>query len=74
MGFSDSSKSVPYELSFDMLTESDEIANTSNLLNQMVNGGKYNRIMTLLNIMYVPGESTPEFKEKVLEEIDNKIK
>ena len=72
MGFSDSSKSVPYELSFDMLTESDEIANTSNLLNQMVNGGKYNRIMTLLNIMYVPGESTPEYKEKVLTEASQK--
>lgn len=72
MGFSDSSKSVPYELSFDMLTESNEIANTSNLLNQMVNGGKYNRILTLLNMMYVPGESTAEYKEKVLTEASQK--
>ena len=38
----------------------------------MVNGGKYNRIMTLLNIMYVPGESTPEYKEKVLTEASQK--
>ena len=52
-----------YDLEFDMYTEREQIsaedANTSNkILHNLVNGGHYNELLALANLLYLPGEST----------------
>ena len=51
-----------YNLQFDMYTERDTIAsqdaNTNKVLYNLVNGGHYNELLALANLIYIPGEST----------------
>ena len=61
-----------YNLYFDMYTERDEIAkqdsDTNQVLYNLVNGGHYNELLALANIIYIPGESTQAEKETLLKE------
>ena len=51
-----------YNLQFDMYTERDAIAkqdaDTSKVLYNLVNGGHYNELLAIANLIYIPGEST----------------
>ncbi len=60
-----------YDLEFDMYTERDQIAkedeSTSNkILYNLVNGGHYNELLALANLIYLPGESTETEREELL--------
>ena len=61
-----------YNLQFDMYTERDAIANqdanTSKVLYNLVNGGHYNELLAIANLIYIPGESTEAEKETLLRE------
>ena len=61
-----------YDLEFDMYTERDQIAaedaSTSNkILYNLVNGGHYNELLALANLIYIPGVSTSAEKEQLLQ-------
>lgn len=62
-----------YDLKFDMYTERDEIAKqdestTNKYLYNLVNGGHYNELLALANLIYIPGQSTDSEKEYLLRE------
>ena len=61
-----------YNLQFDMYTERDAIAkqdaDTSKVLYNLVNGGHYNELLAIANLIYIPGESTEAEKETLLRE------
>ena len=61
-----------YNLQFDMYTEREAIASqdeqTSKVLYNLVNGGHYNELLALANLIYIPGESTEAEKETLLRE------
>ena len=61
-----------YNLQFDMYTERDAIANqdanTNQVLYNLVNGGHYNELLAIANLIYIPGESTETEKETLLRE------
>ncbi len=61
-----------YNLYFDMYTEREAIANqdanTNKVLYNLVNGGHYNELLALANLIYIPGESTDAEKETLLRE------
>ncbi len=63
-----------YNLQFDMYTEREAIASQDELTNKvlfnLVNGGHYNELLALANLIYIPGESTDAEKEKLLEDAD----
>ena len=63
-----------YNLQFDMYTEREAIAsqdaNTSKVLYNLVNGGHYNELLALANLIYISGESTDAEKEQLLENAD----
>ena len=60
-----------YNLQFDMYTEREAIAsqdaNTNQVLYNLVNGGHYNELLALANLVYIPGESTSAEREQLLE-------
>ena len=56
-----------YNLKFDMYTDRNEIASQNDVLNGLVNGGHYNELLALANIIYLPGESTDDEKEQLLQ-------
>ena len=60
-----------YNLYFDMYTERDAIAsqdaNTSQVLFNLVNGGHYNELLALANLIYIPGESTQAERQQLLD-------
>ena len=56
-----------------MYTERDEIAKqdestTNKYLYNLVNGGHYNELLALANLIYIPGQSTDSEKEYLLRE------
>ena len=55
-----------YNLKFDMYTEREEIAQQNTVLNGLVNGGHYNELLALANLIYIPGESTEAEKNQLL--------
>ena len=61
-----------YNLKFDMYTErleiADQDANTNKVLSNLVNGGHYNELLAIANLIYIPGESTDAEKETLLRE------
>ncbi len=61
-----------YNLQFDMYTERTAIAsqdaNTNKVLYNLVNGGHYNELLALANLIYIPGESTDAERETLLRE------
>lgn len=67
VGFSDVKKNAEYNLSFDMYTEREEIAKQNDILNKLVNGGHYNNLLALADLVYLPGVSTEAEKNALLE-------
>lgn len=61
-----------YNLFFDMYTEREAIANqdanTNQVLYNLVNGGHYDELLALANLIYIPGESTDAEKTTLLRE------
>ena len=55
-----------YNLSFDMYNERTVIANQNTVLNKLVNGGHYNELLALANLLYLPGESSTSEKTQLL--------
>ena len=59
-----------YNLQFDMYTERTAIAvvdaDSSGVLNGLVNGGHYNELLAVANLIYIPGESTEQEREQLL--------
>ena len=59
-----------YNLQFDMYTERSAIAavdaDSSSVLNGLVNGGHYNELLAVANLIYIPGESTEQEREQLL--------
>ncbi len=55
-----------YDVKFDMYTDRTSIAAQNDVLNGLVNGGHYNELLALLNIIYIPGESTEAEKDQLL--------
>lgn len=72
LGFNEHDKVYTYDISFDMLTEKEEIAAQNNVLYNLVNSGKYNKLLALLSYIYAPGGSSSEYREKLLEEVNKK--
>ena len=73
VGFTDGTSTQliqEYNLQFDMYTERDAIAavdvDSSGILNGLVNGGHYNELLALANLIYIPGESTEQEREQLL--------
>ena len=73
VGFTDGTSTQliqEYNLEFDMYTERDAIAavdvNSSGILNGLVNGGHYSELLALANLIYIPGESTGQEREQLL--------
>ena len=56
-----------YNVKFDMYTERQAIAAQNSVLNGLVNGGHYNELLALANLIYIPGESTEEEKTQLIE-------
>ena len=56
-----------YNVKFDMYTEREAIAAQNSILNGLVNGGHYNELLALANLIYIPGESTEEEKTQLIE-------
>ena len=67
VGFSDVKKNAEYNLSFNMYTEREEIAKQNDVLNKIVNGGHYNNLLAIADIIYLPGVSTENEKNTLLE-------
>ena len=59
-----------YNRSYNMYTDREEIAKQNDILNKLVNGGHYNELLALANLLYVPGESTTAEKNKLLNSAD----
>ncbi len=72
LGFTESGKVYTYDISFDMLTEKEEIAAQNKVLYNLVNSGKYNKLLALLSYIYAPGGSSSEYRERLLEEVNKK--
>ncbi len=56
-----------YNVKFDMYTGREAIAAQNSILNGLVNGGHYNELLALANLIYIPGESTEEEKTQLIE-------
>ena len=56
-----------YDVQFDMYTEREAIAAQNEVLNGLVNGGHYNELLALANLIYIPGESTEAEKAQLIE-------
>ncbi len=70
-GFVDN-KIEEYDIGFDMLTEREEAANQNSMLNKLANSGKYNKLLEMFNFMYIPGVSTEEYKQELLQAVNEK--
>ena len=56
-----------YDVQFDMYTEREAIAAQNEVLNGLVNGGHYNELLALADLIYIPGESTEAEKVQLIE-------
>ena len=55
-----------YDVKFNMYTDRTSIAAQNDVLNGLANGGHYYELLALLNIIYLPGESTEAEKDQLL--------
>ena len=62
VGFSNTYRRATYNFSFDMYKERDEIAAKSSTLSGLVNGGHYNELLALANILYLPEDETDDLE------------
>ena len=62
VGFSNTYRRATYNFSFDMYKERDEIAAKSSTLSGLVNGGHYNELLALANILYLAEDETEDLE------------
>ncbi len=55
-----------YDVGYNMVEERDAISNHNELAYQIENSKQYDRIIALLSLLYVPGESSEEYREELL--------
>ena len=66
-GFSDESSTDIYDVSYNMKTERKEIAEQNDILNGLVNGGQYDNLLALADLLYVKGVSTQAERQQLLD-------
>ena len=62
VGFSNTYRRATYNFSFDMYKERDKIAAKSTTLDGLVNGGHYNELLALANILYLAEDETEDLE------------
>ena len=67
-GFSNAGDKAEYNVSYNMKTDSrTTIASQNNVLNQLVNGGQYDNILALADLLYIKDVSSLADRENLLE-------
>ena len=66
-GFSNETLTDIYDVSYNMKTEKDDIAKQNVILENLINGGQYDNLLALADILYVKGVSTEREREKLLD-------
>ena len=65
-GFSNQSRTETYDVSYNMKTEKDAISAQNDVLKELVNGGQYDNLLALADILYVKDVSTVADREQLL--------
>ena len=66
-GFSNESATDIYDVSYNMKTERNTIAEQNDVLKGLVNGGQYDNLLALADILYIKDVSTASEREHLLE-------
>ena len=66
-GFSNAGDKAKYDVSYNMKTESSAISVQNDVLNKLVNGGQYDNLLALGDLLYVKGVSTEAEREQLLD-------
>ena len=66
-GFNDNNKTQEYDISYNMKTDEKSMSGQNDILNGLVNGGQYDNLLALADILYVPNVSTETEKNQLLE-------
>ena len=67
-GFSNDTLTDIYDVSYDMKTEKDDIAKQNDVLKGLIDGGQYDNLLALADILYVKGVSTEAERKKLLDD------
>ena len=67
VGFSDTHKKAAYDRKYDLKTQKTNIAAQNSVLSSLVNGGYYNHLLALVDMLYIPEDSTDAEKITLLE-------
>ena len=73
MGFEEPDMIETYNISFDMVAEKNKLEKHNNVTYQFANGGNYDKVIYLFNIMYIPGQSTEEYRKELLDKAFKKF-
>ena len=66
-GFSNQSRTETYDVSYNMKTERTAIAKQNDVLNQLVNGGQYDNLLALADLLYFKDASKLSERERLLD-------
>ncbi len=66
-GFSNETLTDIYDVSYNMKTEKQDIAKQNNILQDLINGGQYDNLLALADLLYVKDVSTETEREHLLE-------
>ena len=66
-GFSNQSRTETYDVSYNMKTERDTIAKQNDVLQGIVNGGQYDNLLALADLLYFKDASTLSEREQLLD-------
>ncbi len=66
MGFYFASRIAKYDLQYNMINDMGNIAQYSELTYQLTESENYKKLVTLLSLIYVPGRSTEDYKNDLL--------
>ena len=66
-GFSNQSRTEIYDVSYNMKTERTAIAKQNDVLNKLVNGGQYDNLLALADLLYFKDASTLSEREHLLD-------
>ena len=66
-GFSNTGDKAKYDVSYNMKTESGAITAQNDILNKLVNGGQYDNLLALGDLLYVKGVSTEAERKQLLD-------
>ena len=68
VGFTDEGSTDVYDVSYNMKTERDAIAEQNDILHHLVNDGQYDNLLALADLLYVKGVSTQAERQQLLDE------